>query len=402
MIYVIVFTTCYLSDINDVKGENMAFYIQDPAGLSGQLLHDTILTEATKSCEGGGSFAFATKGGIDLFFDSPEFKQLLSIGEYNLIVGMDAITNTKAIDALIYYQEKYPNLRVKGFYHKENGVLFHPKFTWFRNSENLDEGSLIVGSGNLTPRGLRNNWEAYFATPLLKNQFKQTHDTWNNWLSSHAQFLLDLNDPKITEQAVKNDKMFQKLFSEKVKEKNNQDGNESPKPVIISENHHPQNNRYLVVEVPVGRIRNTPSAYTQANLGQQAFLDFFDIDIETEDNVYYFQHVTNQGDIEELESRSPIIKVNSSNYNFKLNATYDKGRPEPATPPICIFTEIGVRTYRYRFMLPSDISYDVLKRYLLSQPSISKGFHKYIGNQSDLYTVIPDATYLSALLAEEM
>tara|TARA_R110000737_G_scaffold337641_1_gene358001 strand:+ start:2421 stop:3563 length:1143 start_codon:yes stop_codon:yes gene_type:complete len=380
----------------------MSFYIQDPAGSSGHLLHDSILNEASKAIEGGGAFAFATKGGIELLIKSTEFRSLLSRGQYTLIVGIDAITNTSAIETLKYYQDKYPSLLVKAFYHEENGVIFHPKFTWFRNSVEQDEGSLIIGSGNLTLKGLRKNWEAYFVTPLMKAQFKQTDDVWQNWLSSHTEFLFDLDHEKVTKKAEENKKEFDSKFAKKVKEKNKKTEGQKNKPKIILDKFQLQNNRYSLIEVPVGRKSGTPSAYTQANLGKILFEEFFDIDIDKEPEIFYFQHVEDNGETEELEDIRPIIKKESSNYNFRLDATKDKGKPEPKTPPICIFTEIGVRTYRYKFLLPRDNTYKELRAFLLSQPRISTGGRKLIGNQADLYSIIPTAPYLSSLLAEEL
>lgn len=383
------------------QGELMAFFIQDPAGLGGHLLHDSILSEANKAIEGGGAFAFATKGGIELLMKATEFQNLLNRGQYQLIVGIDAITDTSAIETLKFYQNEHPNLIVKAFFHRAN-VIFHPKFTWFRNAENQDEGALIVGSGNLTTRGMRNNWEAYFTTPLMKAPFKQTYDTWQNWLASHEQFLLDLEHEDVTKKTEDNKNDFKRTFAQKVKAKNRKTEGNIVKPQIIVGDIGVQNDRYLMLEVPVGRLKNTPSAYTQANLGKELFVGFFDINIEANPETFYFQHVTDDGATEELERRIPLIKTASSNYNFKLNATYDKGFPEPVTRPICIFAEVGVRTYRYKFMLPGDNTYDEVRAYLLSQPTIGKGGHKYIGNQADLYSVIPDAPYLSSLLAEDI
>ncbi|EIY4754139.1 phospholipase D family protein [Vibrio cholerae] len=379
----------------------MAFFIQDPAGLCGGLLHNSILSEASKASEGGGAFAFATKEGIELLLESQEFRGLLSRGVFTLVVGIDAITNTKSIETLQIYKDKYENLDVKVFYHKESGVIFHPKFSWFRNTQNTDQGSIIVGSGNLTPRGLRNNWEAYFETPLLSAQFTQTYDTWTHWVSTHTQFLCELDDPDVLNKAQENTKEFNRNFTNKVVNINNQPKTTKPKPRVQDGSTTYNNNRYLLLEVPVGRRVNTPSAYTQANLGKQLFEDFFNIDITITPDLFYFQHVDENGDTDQLEATTPIIKTVSSNYNFKLSATDDKGSPQPVTPPLCIFTEIGVRTYRYRFMLPGDQYYNELRTYLLSQPSIGRGGHKFIGNQADLYTVIPNAPFLASLLAED-
>lgn len=381
----------------------MPFYIQDPSGEHCKLLHDSILTEANKASEGGGAFAFATKGGIELLFNSAEFKELLRKGRYTLIVGMDGITDTSAIETLKYYRDVHENLTVKAFYHEESGVIFHPKFSWFRNSVEPDEGTLITGSGNLTPRGLRNNWEAYYISTLVAEQFKRTYDTWNNWLLTHQQFLLELEHEDVVEKAENNRKEFKSSFAKKVENKREKSTSKKnkTKPKILLGDLVLNSNQYLLLEVPVGRTRGTPSAYTQANLGKPVFEKFFNIDIDALPNSFYFQHVTGNGITGCLEQTRPIIKKASSNYNFKLEATDGKGKPEPVTPPICIFVELGARTYRYRFLLPGEETYDELRRYLHSQPSISTGLRKYIGDQDELFSVIPTSPYLSSLLAND-
>ncbi|MEL0646826.1 phospholipase D family protein [Pseudoalteromonas agarivorans] len=380
----------------------MALHIQNPAGLSGKLLHDSILTEANKASSGGGAFAFATKGGVELLLESHQFREILRNGSFTLIVGLDGITDTKAIACLKSYSEKYNTLTVKAFYHEESGAIFHPKFSWFQNTKEPEEGSLITGSGNLTPRGLRNNWEAYYVTPLMKEQFRKTKATWDTWLSLHQQFLLDLDDPKVLDKAKQNEKLSRKAFSEKVKQKTKARKVVAQKPQIVFGEQTVTNNQYLLLEVPVGRSRGTPSAYTQANLGKAVFEQFFGIDINANTGTFYFQHVDENGLTENMENTKPIIKKVSSNYNFKLEATDGKGSPEPKSPPLCIFTELGPNTYRYRFLLPNDDSYNELRKYLLSQPSIATGGHKYIGDQDELFSVIPSAEFLPSLLANDI
>jgi HKD family nuclease len=113
---------------------------------------------------GSGAYAFVSKSGADLLFGDIEFEKLFDRGEYQLIVGIDQITNTATINRLVEYEEKYPSLNINAFLHSTNNSLFHPKISYF-SMEN-GAGSLVIGSGNLTAGGLRKNREAFAVVDL--------------------------------------------------------------------------------------------------------------------------------------------------------------------------------------------------------------------------------------------
>lgn len=173
----------------------MTLRIQDPLFEESYLLHETLLNEASRSKSGAGAFAFASKDGIDLLFGDAAFSDFLSSGSFTLIVGLDSITNTAAINELRKLKSVYrPNLVVKAFINSLPGSTFHPKFTWFEQ-----EGSAvaIVGSGNLTHGGLRNNREAYSVNELAPRDFDELKNYWGKWVAANIDNLRSIDDEEV-------------------------------------------------------------------------------------------------------------------------------------------------------------------------------------------------------------
>ena len=137
----------------------MTFCIQDPSYGKSEYLHEALISACVGNITGGGAYAFASKDGIELLIEDENFKRFLKEGRFLLVVGMDDITNIYSIKTLRKLQEKYKgHLKVKAYIHKGKGSIFHPKYSWFSNE---DGGVLVIGSGNLTQKGLRQNREAY-------------------------------------------------------------------------------------------------------------------------------------------------------------------------------------------------------------------------------------------------
>ena len=126
------------------------FILQEPGN---EDLLEAINNAADNAENGGGIFAFASKAGIAAFLQTESINQLLDQGnEFKLIVGVDSITNAEAILYLSDQVEKFNgNLNVSVFYHDHPNSTFHPKFSWFCSENRI---SLVLGSGNLTLRGL--------------------------------------------------------------------------------------------------------------------------------------------------------------------------------------------------------------------------------------------------------
>ena len=75
-----------------------------------------------------GVFAFASQHGVLSVLQDPAFVDFLARGTCRLIVGLDAVTDRRALEALALAQTHHPGLTVKVFKNRQSG-LFHPKLS---------------------------------------------------------------------------------------------------------------------------------------------------------------------------------------------------------------------------------------------------------------------------------
>ena len=85
----------------------MQLCIQDPSYSKSMYLHESILMACKDGVLGGGAYAFASQGGVELLFADEAFNKFMNAGSFYLIVGMDDITNIKTLKALQNYIEQY-------------------------------------------------------------------------------------------------------------------------------------------------------------------------------------------------------------------------------------------------------------------------------------------------------
>src|SRR5437016_4081792 len=97
--------------------------------------------------------------------------------------------------------EEHSTLKVRVFLNNVRGSLFHPKLCWFHRAK---EGICLVGSGNLTPGGLRGNREAFSVLRLDRRGQQNLDETWSSWLKFHEQRLLPPDHRDVLERARSN------------------------------------------------------------------------------------------------------------------------------------------------------------------------------------------------------
>jgi HKD family nuclease len=141
----------------------MNLHLQDPLDPNAPFLQEKLLEACAGASRGGGAFAFVTKSGVDLLLNDIAFKAFSSKGHFDLVVGIDDVTNPRALASLRQLADEVETLQIRAFYHEQPNTTFHPKFCWFRHK---NTAVLITGSGNLTGRAMRGNWEAFTITEL--------------------------------------------------------------------------------------------------------------------------------------------------------------------------------------------------------------------------------------------
>lgn len=125
--------------------------IQDPTNEQSTYLLESLLDAFRSAEKVAGAFAFASSTGVRLFTEDKAFHEVALQHPIDLVVGIDAVTNNRALDSLDAVARKYPSVKVRAFLNPRREALFHPKFCWTKNRTG---GHLIAGSGNLTEGGL--------------------------------------------------------------------------------------------------------------------------------------------------------------------------------------------------------------------------------------------------------
>lgn len=324
--------------------------IQDPLSLTSITLHESIIEACQEAIRGGGAFAFVTKEGAELLLLNPTFSEMCVTGSFNLVAGVDEITNTRAIEALERISAELPGLNVKVFLHEYSDTTFHPKFCWFRHERG---GVLITGSGNLTLRGLRSNWEAFTVTQLTNIEVDQIETIWNQWNESNSEVLKDLDDEEVIECAADN------TIEASRRSRAERTGRERRR---RSRRRLPRTQTPILHDILVAEIPRASNRWNQANFDQNNFENFFGMTIGIPNIIATLQHVSDDGSLGEIESR-PGVSVRSQNYRIELSAAHGLDYPRTGRP-IGIFVRIATRTFQYRLLMPDDPHYRTVADFL--------------------------------------
>jgi hypothetical protein len=328
----------------------MTLHIQDPTDPDSDYLIDTLRDACKNATRGAGAFAFLSAGGVQLFFQDEAFKHFGdSGGAFDLIAGVDAITDTKAIAALNVARGITPKLTARVLMPKHPRSIFHPKFAWFQNP---DGGVLVTGSGNLTAGGLLWNVEAFSVTKLTKDEVQALADQWDAFTTRCATSLFATDDCRVVKRLEENAKFQASIkaktptvkipaqilpFAESV---SSEQSAVDSLPAVTADSG-----------VLVAEISKSGTRWKQANFNQSVFIDFFGASKTTPRTVYFF-HVRSDGTLAPQEVR-PAVMVASKNYRFELDAAAGLAYPTNGRP-IGIFVRLATRTFTYMLLMPSD------------------------------------------------
>jgi hypothetical protein len=304
---------------------------QDPYDPLAPTLLEELIAASVSAEAGGAVFAYARANGIDLLLRDPEFQRFLKTGRFDLIVGVDGVTDVSALDRLQTIAAEFPRLRTKVFFHDRPATTFHPKFSWFRG---LKGGIALVGSGNLTVGGLTTNWEAFAIVPLTPAGARAAEAEWQRWKALHAFQLRDVSDSAVRARAAKN-------IATRPDRNVHDDIPRPGRPNSASE--------ALIVEVPRASTR-----WNQANLDQSSFVNFFHAN-DPRRRVQLW-HVNDSGKIAADPEIRPGVAVKSKNFRIELRAAAGLPYPSPDRP-IAVFVATGFRRFLYMLLMPSSPHY---------------------------------------------
>ncbi|OYY69099.1 MAG: hypothetical protein B7Y47_12485 [Sphingomonas sp. 28-63-12] len=294
-------------------------------------------------------------------------RKLLATGHFQLVLGLDAITDTAAVAAIKTAKAALPNACVSLFYNPKGGVLYHPKTMFFKNAVG---GTCLTGSGNLTLGGLRNNWEAFWKAEVSNADAAFLEAQWAKWVVDHKDNLLPPDDPRVTAQAALNAKTrarIQKAVKETDGEALAALEEEAAEAVSL--------NPFLIAEVP----KNRPG---QADFGIDTYQGFFGVTIGKPREVTFYQ-VKPNGSLAPPEYRHAVA-VKSSNYRFEVEAL--SGRQHPENDHfILVFERIGKSEYKYVLLKPGEEGHMQVQKFLNDNYFVSgNSKRRVVVTQSDI------------------
>jgi hypothetical protein len=311
-------------------------YLQDPGDTESPTVLESLLAACEDADAGGAAFAFASVRGIATLFSDKVFKKFVRRAPFDLVVGLDSITNVASLEKLKEESQRYSKLNARAFLHDRTDGIFHPKFAWFRDE---DGGRSIIGSGNLTPGGLHGNWEAYSELKYGLHAATTVAKEWSEWKKLHEAELRMVDNPAAVARAAKN--------------KWNVIAAPDADDAIFAAPPPPTNsNDVLIAELPAGG--KVKPRWAQANFNYDTFTSFFHLHPSATRRVVLW-NVDNNGNLGQAEIRQSVA-VKSQNFRIELEAAHGLTYPT-AGPPIVMFRRVGTRRFRYQLLMPGQSDY---------------------------------------------
>lgn len=406
----------------------MELNIQDPFFSENKTLIDILCEYAADATYGIGLVAFASADGMSMLFNCKKgkklvFDNLLENGKFTLVVGTDSITDTEAICRINEMSSASVSFNAKCFIDcSSSSSIFHPKCFFFSNEV---RGTLIVGSGNLTIKGLHDNREACAVIQIAgRKEVEETKAYFEKWMEENAAFLFNPNTNIVKDRVALNDnksnfshniskanhdgKSFTEKYSEevlhqrqkKITFRNLQNGGTFDKVkreetnLSFSLNLDESDSNIWRVHpgslIYVSEIPRNGDRMSQVNFPIADFKNFFGA--TPGENGSYSIILKQAGkNISSVEYRQ-AVSVKSSNYRFELEAAKGKAYPS-SSAPIGIFVRLENGKFLYEFLLPDDDKeYKAIRSYLF-ETAIQKtrtSLRRKVYSYEELYNAVPE------------
>lgn len=365
------------------------FQLQDPTDPDTVYLLEAIIDAAREASSWNGVFAFASRNGVDALMADPEMQHFLSRAPMSLIVGIDAVTDRGTLERLIELEQEYAHLSVRVFWNRTAG-LFHPKIARFVYPDG--RRTLIVGSGNLTPGGLRQNFEAY---NVLRASAREPLDltSWEQFLDRHTGDIRAIDDAAL-ERAAQNVVRGVRRRREDVEPE------PGAPPVVVPVAPIPEE-----VAVPVGGsdrilIAQVPAAggrWHQVHFNREVVGRFFQVRPDSTQRVYLVE-ARQDGTFGEQEVRPCVYS--QENKNLKIELASHRGATYPANGrPVAVFRELQARSFAYMLLMPGEPGHTRLFRLTEQLPSIGKGVRRTITDVPTVAAAWPACPLVTAIAA---
>lgn len=364
------------------------FRFQDPVAGSTKYLDELILDRlADEQVEAiDGIFAFATVRGVLAVVGDVAFSAYLERGgRFSLLVGLDAITDRGALQVLLEASLRLGGGLVVRAYKNEQSGLFHPKLLRVKRFDGSIE--LVVGSGNLTPGGLRSNIEAFASYRGLPGGL--IDGEWDRFLEDHAAEISPI-DHDALERGARNAERNAAARAAartgrakrrgRVREEEPEATTEGGTEVELAAESSPtpeSTDRMLVAYVPKAGGR-----WHQVHLNVDVIAQFFKARPNSPDRVRLARLEAGGTVVHEPPRR---VLLSEANKNHRVEFGAAAGVPYPTSgPPIIVLRELGLRSFNYVMLMPDEPGYEPLSKLLASSESIGKGVARTIKTRKEV------------------
>ena len=337
--------------------------MQDPANGQGTVLAAVAeLADEAETCRG--IFAFASRQGIEMLFQAPTVQAVATNGDLQLVVGISAITDRAALERLAQLQGEYDGLRARVFWDRVNERLFHPKLCTFGYEGGAT--AALVGSGNLTPGGLRDNYEAFTVVRSAAGDRLNTASV-DAFLLDNGRNLFPVDDPLVLARAGQNVRAVRRAAGER--------GGEEADIAVVPATGAEAGEVVLVAYAPRSR-----GGWAQLQLNLDVLAQFFRIPAEAGEALILQQRRLDNT-LGPVENRVLVYPA-ATNQNIRVELAAAHGRAYPANGegrPIVLFRDRGGRVFEYIALEPGNDGHPELSTMLDAAPdSIGRGVNRVV------------------------
>jgi hypothetical protein len=270
-------------------------------------------------------------------------------------------------------------LNVRVFWNPTN-ALFHPKVARFGYPDG--RCSMIVGSGNLTPGGLRQNFEAFSVMRAAANETLDL-SSWDRFLNDHAADVRAIDAEALARAAqnfIRGRQRPARLPATGV-------GSEPPAGVVRPAG---DTDRCLVAQIPRAGGR-----WHQVHFNIDVIEQFFRVRHGTEQRVFLIECLQD-GNFGEEEVRPCVYS--EANMNPKIEIASHHGDPYPdAGRPVAVFRELQTRTFVYMLLMPGEPGHQAMLALTERLDSIGRGLPRVITDSSGIRDAWPESPLIGAI-----
>lgn len=352
------------------------FHFQNPSAGDTKYLLEEIVSQLSQQevIEWHGIFAFASRPGIDLVVDDADVRAFLGRGRTRILVGIDAITDRRALRRLQELRIEYPGFEPFAF-KNERRSLFHPKISRFV----LSDGGiiLVVGSGNLTTGGLLDNYEA-FSVASIDSGENIDISGWELFERELAGQIMEIDNVVLN--------MVPERYARPRMERHTGEIEPESEEDAVEEALAPAPEKTQEEEMLVATVPRAGNRWNQIHFNQMVVTSFFRINPRSSIPIYLKRYANGRLILEPPRH----LVYSQTNLNIKIELAAGHGLAYPTTGrPILIFRKVGTRIFHYVLVMPGESGHAELDRILAAHPQVGRGLKRVIAPRSTIFAEWP-------------